>query len=246
MTKSRLGVKAVTSACLGMLAGHTAFGEGQASPIIPPDIGAHMTYEEAREYVEVNNLAGLFEPLLPRAADENNPDVNRDRARFARIATSHREAASMGLGGPPEAQADGSRLLERTRLQAGAGLDADVRLLSSEAPATPIGRPVAWRTAQDGTIEFLVSGGGRGVSQSFTKSQCLFCTSYKNQAEKMAEAGARAAVEQNCSEKKGFLKSVPAIQDVNCVRVDGWMSYYACGAQATGTCLLVLDGRGSR
>ncbi len=62
---------------------------------------------------------------------------------------------------------------------------------------------------------------------------------------KGAEARAIADVERTCAERKGLLKSKAEITDTHCVRIDGWVSTYVCGASASGICQRVVGDTGS-
>lgn len=91
-------------------------------------------------------------------------------------------------------------------------------------------------------FDINVTMGGRGSSDNFTKSSCLFCSSHKNAARERAEARAIANARFECEEnKKGFVMETPAIIDSACERVDGWWSYYVCGALASATCRIIPE-----
>lgn len=89
---------------------------------------------------------------------------------------------------------------------------------------------------ETGLIDIPVRAVGGGASESFVKSQCLFCVRYREQAETMAKERAKANAEALCGQKRGFLSREPEAEVTDCVRVDGWTSYYLCGARAWGVC----------
>lgn len=133
--------------------------------------------------------------------------------------------ASAGQAGPEATSLEGA-LAEALGAARAAVYQELIRRVSADAAPN-----------ETGLIDIPVRAVGGGASVSFTKGQCLFCTRYREQAETMAKERAKANAEAICESKRGFLSREPEAEVTDCVRVDGWTSYYLCGARAWGVCL---------
>lgn len=134
-----------------------------------------------------------------------------------------------------------SVLVESVRAEITTGLGVEAGALCSEVPPAPIARPAipdaSWPSA---VVEFVVTEAGSGSSSWFTKSSCLLCVKYMREGQSAARTRASSDTQARCESRGGFLKAAPVDMEINCTRIDGWMSYYQCSARSQATCFLPI------